>query len=126
MVPLFADPKLPWCNRQDYRDSDESAFKRLCYAEYKGFFHIGMITRNDRNAIIQHGTMTMIRRRVMDELKWADWTICEDAELGLRVFEKGYAAAYVPKQLRPRADARHLCRLQKQRFPLGVTVRCKS
>jgi cellulose synthase/poly-beta-1,6-N-acetylglucosamine synthase-like glycosyltransferase len=38
--------------------------------------------------------MTMIRRTVMDELKWADWTICEDAELGLRVFEKGYSAAY--------------------------------
>ncbi len=38
--------------------------------------------------------MTMIRRSVMDELKWADWTICEDAELGLRVFEKGYSAAY--------------------------------
>lgn len=96
MVPLFADPKIAVVQSpQDYRDSDESAFKRLCYAEYKGFFHIGMITRNDRNAIIQHGTMTMIRRRVMDELKWADWTICEDAELGLRVFEKGYAAAYV-------------------------------
>jgi cellulose synthase/poly-beta-1,6-N-acetylglucosamine synthase-like glycosyltransferase len=53
-----------------------------------------MVTRNDRDAIIQHGTMTMIRRTVMDELKWADWTICEDAELGLRVFEKGYSAAY--------------------------------
>ena len=43
---------------------------------------------------IQHGTMTMIRRSVMDQLKWADWTICEDAELGLRVFEHGYSAAY--------------------------------
>jgi cellulose synthase/poly-beta-1,6-N-acetylglucosamine synthase-like glycosyltransferase len=62
-------------------------FKKLCYAEYKGFFHIGMVTRNDRDAIIQHGTMTMIRRSVMDQLKWAEWTICEDAELGLRVFE---------------------------------------
>ena len=34
----------------------------MCYAEYRGFFHIGMITRNERNAIIQHGTMTMVRR----------------------------------------------------------------
>lgn len=95
MVPHFSDPKIAVVQSpQDYRDGDESAFKRLCYAEYKGFFHIGMVTRNDRNAIIQHGTMTMIRRSVMDELKWADWTICEDAELGLRVFEHGYAAAY--------------------------------
>ncbi|MBU1331226.1 MAG: glycosyltransferase [Gammaproteobacteria bacterium] len=95
MVPHFADPSIAVVQSpQDYRDGKESIFKKLCYAEYKGFFHIGMVTRNDRNAIIQHGTMTMIRRSVMDELKWADWTICEDAELGLRVFKKGYAAAY--------------------------------
>lgn len=95
MVPHFADPKIAVVQSpQDYRDGDENTFKKLCYAEYKGFFHIGMVTRNDRDAIIQHGTMTMIRRTVMDELKWADWTICEDAELGLRVFEKGYSAAY--------------------------------
>ncbi|MHA6494304.1 glycosyltransferase [Pseudomonas borbori] len=95
MVPHFADPKIAVVQSpQDYRDDQESTFKKLCYAEYKGFFHIGMVTRNDRNAIIQHGTMTMIRRTVMDELQWADWTICEDAELGLRVFKKGYAAAY--------------------------------
>ena len=95
MVPHFSDPQIAVVQSpQDYRDNKESTFKKLCYAEYKGFFHIGMVTRNDRNAIIQHGTMTMIRRTVMDELKWADWTICEDAELGLRVFKKGYSAAY--------------------------------
>jgi cellulose synthase/poly-beta-1,6-N-acetylglucosamine synthase-like glycosyltransferase len=53
-----------------------------------------MVTRNDRDAIIQHGTMTMTRRSVLEELGWADWCICEDAELGLRVFEKGLSAAY--------------------------------
>ncbi len=95
MVPHFADPRIAVVQSpQDYRDENESLFKKLCYSEYKGFFHIGMVTRNDRDAIIQHGTMTMIRRTVMDELRWADWTICEDAELGLRVFEKGYSAAY--------------------------------
>ena len=41
---------------QDYRDAHENAFKAMCYAEYRGFFYIGMITRNERNAIIQHGT----------------------------------------------------------------------
>ncbi|MBX9756313.1 MAG: glycosyltransferase, partial [Pseudomonadaceae bacterium] len=95
MVPHFADPKIAVVQSpQDYRDGNESRFKKLCYAEYKGFFHIGMVTRNDRDAIIQHGTMTMTRRSVLDELKWADWCICEDAELGLRVFQKGLSAAY--------------------------------
>ena len=89
MVPHFADPKIAVVQSpQDYRDQNESTFKKLCYAEYKGFFHIGMVTRNDRDAIIQHGTMTMTRRSVLEELGWADWCICEDAELGLRVFEK--------------------------------------
>jgi exo-beta-1,3-glucanase (GH17 family)/cellulose synthase/poly-beta-1,6-N-acetylglucosamine synthase-like glycosyltransferase len=95
MVPHFADPKIAVVQSpQDYRDAGESAFKRLCYAEYKGFFHIGMITRNERDAIIQHGTMTMTRRRVLDELRWADWCITEDAELGLRIFERGLSAGY--------------------------------
>ncbi len=95
MVPHFADPTIAVVQSpQDYRDAHESLFKTLCYSEYKGFFHIGMVTRNERNAIIQHGTMTMTRRSVLDELGWAEWCICEDAELGLRVFERGYSAAY--------------------------------
>ena len=32
---------------------------------------------------------------MLDELKWADWCITEDAELGLRVFKKGLSAAYL-------------------------------
>ncbi|MEJ2405567.1 MAG: glycosyltransferase [Candidatus Thiodiazotropha sp.] len=83
---------------QDYRDGAESCFKAMCLAEYRGFFHIGMITRNERNAIIQHGTMTMVRRRILEEVGgWGEWCITEDADLGLRVFEQGYEATYVPR-----------------------------
>ena len=97
LTPHFGnDPRIAVVQApQDYRDGDESLFKKLCYAEYKGFFHIGMVTRNDRDAIIQHGTMTMIRRDVLDRLRWGEWTITEDADLGLRVFAAGYSAAYV-------------------------------
>ena len=63
LVPGFQDPRIAIVQGpQDYRDEGASAFKAMCYAEYRGFFHIGMITRNERNAIIQHGTMTMVRR----------------------------------------------------------------
>jgi len=83
---------------QDYRDNDMSTFKSMCYNEYRGFFYIGMITRNERNAIIQHGTMTMIRKSVLEEVGgWGEWCITEDAELGLRIFEAGYDAVYIPK-----------------------------
>ncbi len=94
----FADPEIAIMQGpQDYRDGDETLFKSMCFNEYRGFFHVGMITRNERNAIIQHGTMTMIRRKVLEEVGgWGEWCITEDAELGLRVFEHGYKAYYVP------------------------------
>jgi cellulose synthase/poly-beta-1,6-N-acetylglucosamine synthase-like glycosyltransferase len=97
LVPGFQDPRIAIVQApQDYRDEGASAFKAMCYAEYRGFFHIGMITRNERNAIIQHGTMTMVRRSQLDAAGWAEWCITEDAELGLRIFEAGFEATYVP------------------------------
>ena len=69
----------------------------MCHAEYRGFFHIGMITRNERNAIIQHGTMTLVRREAADERGgWAEWCITEDAELGLRIFERATRRRTLP------------------------------
>ncbi|MBS0379957.1 MAG: glycosyltransferase [Proteobacteria bacterium] len=97
LTPAFHDQRIAIVQApQDYRDADQSAFKAMCYAEYRGFFHIGMITRNERNAIIQHGTMTMVRAGQMRECRWAEWCITEDAELGLRIFERGFDATYVP------------------------------
>lgn len=98
LTPPFADPEVAIVQApQDYRDAHQNAFKAMCMAEYRGFFHLGMVTRNERNAIIQHGTMTMIRRETLEELDgWAEWCITEDAELGLRVFEAGHKALYIP------------------------------
>jgi len=98
LVPAFADEKLAIVQSpQDYRDAQENAFKAMCYAEYRGFFHIGMVVRNERNAIIQHGTMTLVRHSALKSVRgWAEWCITEDAELGLRLFEHGYDAQYLP------------------------------
>ncbi|MGD8934031.1 MAG: glycosyltransferase, partial [Gammaproteobacteria bacterium] len=98
LMPQFDDPKVAIVQApQDYSDGRQNAFKAMCYSEYAGFFYIGMITRNERNAIIQHGTMTMIRKQVLEEVGgWAEWCITEDAELGLRIFELGYEAHYIP------------------------------
>jgi exo-beta-1,3-glucanase (GH17 family)/cellulose synthase/poly-beta-1,6-N-acetylglucosamine synthase-like glycosyltransferase len=98
LVGYFENPGIAVVQApQDYRDGAESCFKAMCLAEYRGFFHIGMVTRNERNAIIQHGTMTMVRRSVLHEVgNWGEWCITEDAELGLRIFELGYEATYVP------------------------------
>ncbi|MDR3424116.1 MAG: glycosyltransferase [Alphaproteobacteria bacterium] len=100
-VPYFTRAEVGFVQApQDYRDADESAFKRMCYWEYAGFFHIGMVQRNERNAIIQHGTMTLIRKTALQTTGgWAEWCICEDAELGLRLFENGYEAVYMDHSL---------------------------
>ncbi len=96
MVPAFNDPKVGFTQSpQDYRDRDLSLFKRMMFWEYAGFFHVGMVNRNERNAIIQHGTMTLIRRNALaTKGGWAEWCITEDSELGLSLFERGYEAIY--------------------------------
>ncbi len=97
-VPYFDNPKMAIVQApQDYRDWRDNTFQAMCNWEYAGFFYIGMIHRNERNAIIQHGTMTQVRKQYLEEADgWAEWCITEDAELGLRMFEKGYEAAYLP------------------------------
>jgi exo-beta-1,3-glucanase (GH17 family)/cellulose synthase/poly-beta-1,6-N-acetylglucosamine synthase-like glycosyltransferase len=97
LVGAFENPRIAIVQSpQDYRDQHDNAFKSMCFAEYRGFFEIGMITRNERNAIIQHGTMTLVRRSVLEEVGgWSEWCITEDAELGLRIFEAGYEAMYL-------------------------------
>ncbi|MGR8942236.1 MAG: glycosyltransferase, partial [Gammaproteobacteria bacterium] len=97
MVPYFDNENIGFVQSpQDYRDGHVNLFKRLCYWEYAGFFNIGMVQRNEYNAIIQHGTMTMIRKSALLEVgKWSEWCICEDSELGLRLYEAGYDSVYV-------------------------------
>ena len=99
LAPQFARAEIAIAQApQDYRDARENAFKAMSYAEYRGFFYIGMVTRNERNAIIQHGTMTLVRRTALEEVGgWSEWCITEDAELGLVIFSHGYEAVYIPK-----------------------------
>ncbi len=99
LIPAFSDPKVAIVQApQDYRDDASSLFKAMTHAEYRGFFFIGMVTRNERNAIIQHGTMTLVRKEALAQVSgWAEWCITEDAELGLRLFELGWRAHYIPR-----------------------------
>ena len=79
---------------QDHRDWARHPFHEMINWEYAGFFHIGMVHRNERNAIIQHGTMTLIRRAALEKVGgWAEWCICEDAELGLRLMDRASPAS---------------------------------
>jgi len=114
----FHDPNIAIVQApQDYRDANDSLFKSMIYAEYAGFFGIGMINRDMRNAIIQHGTMTIVRRSVLKSVDgWADWCITEDAELGLRILEEGHRAAYVPRSYGRGLMPDNFLDYKKQRF----------
>ncbi len=100
-MPLFASPSIALVQGpQDYRDANENLFKAMAYEEYRGFFHIGMVERNEHNAIIQHGTMTIVAKHALEEVGgWSEWCITEDTELGLKLFEAGYEAAYIPQTM---------------------------
>lgn len=93
---LFEDPRVALVQApQDHRDGHESLFKTLMNSEYAGFFDVGMVQRNEDNAIVQHGTMCMVRRSALMEVGgWGSDTIVEDTELGLRLMEAGYLAHY--------------------------------
>ncbi len=100
-LPLFASREIALVQGpQDYRDAHQNIFKAMAYEEYRGFFQIGMVERNEHNAIIQHGTMTIVRKDALEEVGgWATWCITEDTELGLKLFEAGYSAAYIPESM---------------------------
>ena len=118
MAPQFASPRVGFVQSpQDYRDNDGSFFKRLMFWEYAGFFQLGMVNRNERNAIIQHGTMSLIRRSALQQTgDWSEWTITEDAELGLRLFRAGWEAVYSPRSFGRGVMPDDFAAFRKQRF----------
>ncbi|HTB02188.1 MAG TPA: glycosyltransferase [Bradyrhizobium sp.] len=96
LVPVFADPRVGLVQApQDHRDGDRSLMHYIMNGEYAGFFDIGMVQRNEENAIIVHGTMCLLRRAAMDMAGgWSSDTICEDSDLGLAIIEHGWLTHY--------------------------------
>ena len=100
LVAVFADPKVGLVQApQDHRDGDRSLMHHAMNGEYAGFFDIGMVQRNEANAIIVHGTMCLVRRRALEMAGgWSSDTICEDTDLGLTVLEHGWLAHYTNRR----------------------------
>ena len=100
LVPLFADPAVGLVQApQDHRDGDRSLMHHAMNGEYAGFFDIGMVQRNEVNAIVVHGTMCLVRRAAIEAAGgWSSDTICEDTDLGLTLLELGYHAHYTNKR----------------------------
>jgi exo-beta-1,3-glucanase (GH17 family)/cellulose synthase/poly-beta-1,6-N-acetylglucosamine synthase-like glycosyltransferase len=100
LVPAFADPKVGMVQApQDHRDGDRSVMHHVMNGEYAGFFDIGMVQRNEANAIIVHGTMCLMRRAALTSVGgWSTDTIVEDCDLGLKVLEHGWQIHYTNRR----------------------------
>lgn len=100
LVPVFNDPKVGLIQApQDHRDGDRSVMHYAMQGEYSGFFDIGMVQRNEKNAIIVHGTMCLMRRSALDAAgNWSSDTICEDTDLGLTMIELGWQVHYTNRR----------------------------
>jgi hypothetical protein len=99
-VPAFSDARVGLVQApQDHRDGDRSLLHGAMNNEYAGFFDIGMVLRNESNAIITHGTMCLVRRKALESAGgWSDETICEDTDLGLTILEKGWIQHYTNRR----------------------------
>jgi exo-beta-1,3-glucanase (GH17 family)/cellulose synthase/poly-beta-1,6-N-acetylglucosamine synthase-like glycosyltransferase len=100
LVPAFADSKVGMIQApQDHRDGERTVMHHAMNGEYAGFFDIGMVQRNEANAIIVHGTMCLIRRAALDSTGgWSSDTIVEDCDLGLLVLEHGWQIHYTNRR----------------------------
>ena len=100
LTPLFNDPAVGMVQApQDHRDGMRSPMHTAMNAEYAGFFEIGMVQRNEHNAIVTHGTMVLMRRKAIEAAGgWSSDTICEDTDLGLCLLEQGWQAHYTNKR----------------------------
>ncbi|PKO58050.1 MAG: benzoate transporter, partial [Betaproteobacteria bacterium HGW-Betaproteobacteria-19] len=118
LIPHFDKPDVAVVQApQAHRDWETQPFRRMCNWEFDGFFRIGMHHRNERNALIQHGTMTLVRRLALEEVGgWSEWCICEDTELGLRLIEKGYDTRYVDHILGRGLTPSDFAAIKSQRF----------
>ncbi|MBB3809425.1 glycosyltransferase [Pseudochelatococcus contaminans] len=125
LVPAFADPQVGIVQApQDHRDGDQSVMHNIMNAEYAGFFDIGMVQRNEADAIVVHGTMCLLRREaLMAAGNWPSETICEDTDLGLTIMQMGYRAFYTNRRygwgLLP--DTFEAFRKQRHRWAYGGT-----
>jgi exo-beta-1,3-glucanase (GH17 family)/cellulose synthase/poly-beta-1,6-N-acetylglucosamine synthase-like glycosyltransferase len=100
LLPAFADPQVGLVQApQDHRDGARSLTHGAMNGEYAGFFDVGMVQRNEDNAIVVHGTMCLIRRTALASAGgWSSDTICEDTDLGLAVLEQGWQAHYTSRR----------------------------
>jgi cellulose synthase/poly-beta-1,6-N-acetylglucosamine synthase-like glycosyltransferase len=118
-VGFFRAPEVAFVQTpQDYRNVDPGdRYATACYDAYLYFFRISMPSRNEHNGIIFAGTMGLIRRKILEELGgWDEWCITEDAEISLRILDRGFEGIFVEESFGRGLMPLNFEGLKKQRF----------
>lgn len=118
-VGFFRNPDVAFVQTpQDYREvTATDRYATACYHAYLYFFKVSMVSRDEHNGIIFAGTMGLIRRSVLQQLGgWDEWCITEDAELSLRILDRGYEAVYLDASYGRGLMPLNFEGLKKQRF----------
>jgi exo-beta-1,3-glucanase (GH17 family)/cellulose synthase/poly-beta-1,6-N-acetylglucosamine synthase-like glycosyltransferase len=118
LIPHFAEDQVAVVQApQAHREWENNFFRRMSNWEFEGFFRIGMHHRHERNALIQHGTMTLVRSQALHDVGgWSEWCICEDTELGLRLLEDGHELRYIDETFGRGLTPSNYKALKSQRF----------
>ena len=100
-VGHFEDPAIAFVQcPHAYRGFHGSRFGRIADTEYRVFFGTSMVSYNERDAALTVGTMSIIRRSVLDDVGgWAEWCLTEDSELSVRIHAAGYSSVYLTEPM---------------------------
>jgi cellulose synthase/poly-beta-1,6-N-acetylglucosamine synthase-like glycosyltransferase len=118
-VGFFRQPSVAFVQTpQVYRDvAEDDRYATSCYDAYLYFFKISMVGRNEHNGIIFAGTMGLIRKEILEQLGgWDEWCITEDAEISLRILDRGHEGIYVDQSFGHGLMPLNYEGLKKQRF----------
>ena len=122
LVPHFERPEVGVVQApQDHRGWEGNLFKEMINWEYHGFFEIGMVHRNERNAIIQHGTMTIIRKAMLLDVRQVGRVVhLRGCRARPADPEPGLGHRLCQGELRQGTHPGFVRRLQAPALPLGV------
>jgi glycosyltransferase involved in cell wall biosynthesis len=117
-VGYFDEPRMGFVQAPHaYRDFEHSRFGRWANAEYAVFFATGMVALNEHNAGLTVGTMSLLRRRALEEAGgWAEWCLTEDSELAIRIHAAGYDSVYLTETYGRGLIPETFAAYRKQRF----------
>ncbi len=117
-VGHFDDPGMGFVQSPHaYRSFADRTLGRWANAEYSVFFAAGMVSLNEHNAGLTVGTMSLIRRRALEQAGgWAQWCLTEDSELAIRIHAAGYDSVYLTEPYGRGLIPETFAGYRKQRF----------